>query len=133
MSRVTPNQKKCIAVICANQCTLSTCRHSGIEIHHMNGNKEESAYGNLIPLCRGHHSEAQTALELLKASGNTMTIPLTPDKLKLARCLLARQFLENLPYLTKWQPDEETETKTIEYSDEEHELKKICEVWIDDR
>ncbi len=74
--KITNKQKTEVIQKSSNACCI--CQTPFIQIHHIDGNKENNIFDNFAPLCPNHHTQAQHTLD---ARSNMMN-NLEPDRIK---------------------------------------------------
>jgi hypothetical protein len=72
-----PKELKNKLLVEANHACV-VCGTSRVQIHHIDGNKENNEESNLIVLCANHHDEAE-----MSKKGRSFTANLTPEQLRI--------------------------------------------------
>jgi tetratricopeptide (TPR) repeat protein len=73
---IPPKLKNKLLVEACHACVI--CGASGVQVHHIDGNKKNHDESNLIVLCLPHHNEAEWSKE-----GKGLSAKLTPEQLYL--------------------------------------------------
>ena len=76
MMSIPARLKNRLLVEAKHACVI--CGASRVQIHHIDGNKQNNDQSNLIVLCVRHHDEAEMSKE-----GRSFTANLTPAQLRL--------------------------------------------------
>jgi HNH endonuclease len=45
--------------LAAGKCEIPSCPKGPYQVHHINGDRSDDSYSNLIVLCSNHHTEAE--------------------------------------------------------------------------